>query len=962
MVHMRKLIKSVCNNCRHLFPAFLLIQAVTIGQSLSAQSPGTPPFQNTLIKSIARVNATQHQSDGKLIVAGEIDYFGVSRIGNLVRLLPNGNRDDTFITGAGTNGRIDALAIQQDGKILIGGGFNSYNGSFTRNLARLHADGRLDGSFMDFPTSIITVNSEVRSIAIQPDGKILIGGNFTSIQGQPRQRIARLLPNGVLDESFNVPDGCNNSVRSIMLQSDGKIIIGGDFNIVGNTPKNKIARLNPNGQIDATFNMGTGFQGGVSFVETMEPAADGKFYVGGIFAGYNGTNYRNIIRLNADGSVDLAFNTTFSTGGQVSAIAVQPDGKVWAGGVFTSFSGFSTGKLVRINPDGSRDISASIPYIDNGNVNAVALQEDGRIIVSGYFRTVGTGNLPSHLRLLPNGQIDISYPVSLGSRADIKTMSELQDGRLLIAGNISRVGNQFVRNVALLNSDGTPSDNGIFSQGANSFVNASITTADGGIILGGDLTEFNGVNSPKIVKIRPDGNVVSDFIVETIKGGLVNKMLRHPNGGILVQTLSNVYMINEDGSPVPTYVVGSGASNLGIKDVALDKSGRILVAGNFTSYNGIPRNNVVRIFPDGTVDETFDAGSGTIFMISKVLPLPDGDVLVGGGFSSFSGVFCSNVIRLDTNGKIKEGKCTTSYTGVVTAMNMIGDTYFLLAAADTKLQRFGVDGYMDESLEFQIDGPQSYTSLNSETVQSILHLRSGNILLGGNFSNVNGNLRYGLHVIADQFNPFVNAIPTLDQPSEISFLHTAGEQVIVLTGISDGNNGIQNIQVTAEVDNSILIPFVQVEYISPQATGIVRIRNDRNMVGSTNLRITVVDNGGTANGGVDRITRTIGVNVLLDTDIEEEVTQLPSDFSIQPNFPNPFNPTTTLRVELPQASDVEVTVYDLTGRVVMQLPARSLQAGRHSITLDASSLGSGVYVYRVSTGTWIASGKMTLVK
>jgi hypothetical protein len=89
---------------------------------------------------------------------------------------------------------------------------------------------------------------------------------------------------------------------------------------------------------------------------------------------------------------------------------------------------------------------------------------------------------------------------------------------------------------------------------------------------------------------------------------------------------------------------------------------------------------------------------------------------------------------------------------------------------------------------------------------------------------------------------------------------------------------------------------------------------------------------------------------------------MPTEFALQPNFPNPFNPTTTLRVELPQASNVEVSVYDLTGRVVMQLPARSLQAGRHSITLDASMLGSGVYVYRVSTGTWMASGKMTLVK
>lgn len=100
----------------------------------------------------------------------------------------------------------------------------------------------------------------------------------------------------------------------------------------------------------------------------------------------------------------------------------------------------------------------------------------------------------------------------------------------------------------------------------------------------------------------------------------------------------------------------------------------------------------------------------------------------------------------------------------------------------------------------------------------------------------------------------------------------------------------------------------------------------------------------------------------VSTSDNSEYADLPIVFRVDANFPNPFNPTTTLRVELPQASDVDVTVYDLTGRVVMKLPARSLQAGRHSITLDASMLGSGVYVYRVSTGTWMASGKMTLVK
>ena len=138
------------------------------------------------------------------------------------------------------NGAVRVVVVQPDGKILIGGDFTtlSPNGgaAVTRNrIARLNPDGTLDTAFDP------NANNNVYSIAVQADGKILVGGLFTSMGGQPRNRIARLAATTGLADSFN--PNANNSVYSIAVQADGKILAGGDFSSIGGQPRNRIARL-----------------------------------------------------------------------------------------------------------------------------------------------------------------------------------------------------------------------------------------------------------------------------------------------------------------------------------------------------------------------------------------------------------------------------------------------------------------------------------------------------------------------------------------------------------------------------------------------------------------------------------------------------------------------------------------------------------------------------------------------
>jgi uncharacterized delta-60 repeat protein len=135
----------------------------------------------------------------------------------------------------GANNSVYTLLLQPDGKILVGGQFTTLGGQPRSNIGRLNPDGTLDADFNPGADGL------VYTLLLQPDGKILVGGNFTTLGGQPRSNIGRLNPDGTLDASFN--PGADDMVRALLLQPDGKILVGGDFTTLGGQPRLKLGRL-----------------------------------------------------------------------------------------------------------------------------------------------------------------------------------------------------------------------------------------------------------------------------------------------------------------------------------------------------------------------------------------------------------------------------------------------------------------------------------------------------------------------------------------------------------------------------------------------------------------------------------------------------------------------------------------------------------------------------------------------
>jgi len=358
------------------------------------------------------VSSIALQSDGKILIGGIFSTIGGVTRNYIARLNSDGTLDTGFNPDA--NGNVYSIALQSDGKILIGGIFTTIGGVTRNYIARLNSDGTLD-------IDRIVSSSVLHDIKLQQDGKILVAGDFDNISGifgEFYNNIARLNSDGRPDTSFN-PDP-NSTVFSIALQSDGKILIGGNFTTIGGVTRNRIARLNSDGSLDTDFNPNAS-----SIVNSMALQPDGKIIIVGWFTTIGGVTRNHIARLNSDGTLDTGFSPSASSGGasRVNSVVLQPDGKIIFGGLFDTVNGVTRNYIARLNSDGTLDNNFN-PNPQN-TVDSIALQPDGKIIIGGRFQTVNnlTANTVARLKeVVNNAPYKLAYTVPENTQVILKNI------------------------------------------------------------------------------------------------------------------------------------------------------------------------------------------------------------------------------------------------------------------------------------------------------------------------------------------------------------------------------------------------------------------------------------------------------------------------------------------------------------------------------------------------------------
>ncbi len=840
------------------------------------------------------------QADGKVLAGGNFTSYRSATANRLVRVNPDGGYDATFVSGSGFNNTVNSIAVQADGKVLVGGEFTSYNGSAAPNLIRLNANGSIDGTFaigggFDYTQSR---PHHVQSVVVQPDGQILVAGLFDLYNGQAQGNVVRLNPNGSRDASFTGQMTSIRGVNTIALQDDGKVLIGGAYienqgDVQAPIYRSRIVRFNPNGTDDATFNVGgTGFyvyfNGAISNgarVNSLAVQADGKIVAGGYFVSYNGASRSNLVRLLPTGQLDAGF---VPPGGmtEIWTVAVLRSGRVLAGSTFDPPG--ANYALTGFNTNGTADLSFNIGTASQSNsyVYSVAEQPDGRILVGGYFDIVGgvgqqrylartnaDGTLNNTATAVPaatftfspgttttnplttsvagnysavasyNGETSPAsntvtlttcvgavlqdYPGDPGfspTSGPAGTLVTIYGNRLLTVQSV-RFGTggvglitgyeQFGNNITVqvpvdaatgpltvttstgqvlttintftylpkpygLTATVTPAGPLDFCAprtltataatpafttgvGYNAPVNDVTLTLTNKVLVAGDFTLYNGTTGHQgIMQLNVDGtrdaNFATSGAITLGVGGSVQSVVRYTDNTILVGgnfTTStgprNLMRLYADGwaNPGRTYnsfnlansTWGAGFNGL-VRSIVVQADNRIVVGGDFTSYNGATTSGVARVNGDGSYDASFVVGSGANGPVYTVALQADGKVLIGGAFTTYNGAPANGIARLNPSGS---RDATFTGTGVnaggTTGVSSIGvqpDGKVLLGGTFTtyngatrnRIVRLNADGTVDATFG-------TGTGFDGN-VQRIVVQPDGKLVLGGSFTTYKG--------------------------------------------------------------------------------------------------------------------------------------------------------------------------------------------------------------------------------
>lgn len=352
--------------------------------------------------------------------------------------------DPAFTIGTGASTRVTCSALQLDGDVVIGGNFTTYNGTTINRVARINLDGGLDTGFA--PSA--GANAQVNAVALGSGGDVYVGGQFTLFNGTGRNRIARANSDGTLDTGFNPGTGFNGIVTSIVVQSDGKVICVGDFTSYNGTGRNRIARLNDDGTLDTGFNPGTGANFLVSCVTLL---SNGQLLIGGFFNNYNGTTVVAHARINGNGSLDLTYNSGGAgPNDAVYSIAVQRDDKVLVGGNFTTYNGTGRNRIARLNSNGTLDTGFSPGTGANGLVQTICIQSDDAVVIGGDFTTLDGSTRTRLARLSSTGALDPGW--TSGANQTVHSLLWMPEGRIVVTGLFTTIAGSSRNRMARLSA------------------------------------------------------------------------------------------------------------------------------------------------------------------------------------------------------------------------------------------------------------------------------------------------------------------------------------------------------------------------------------------------------------------------------------------------------------------------------------------------------------------------------
>lgn len=715
------------------------------------------------------------QPDGKILIAGDFALVGGVPRAGVARLEVDGAIDDSFEVGRSVDGLVYALAVQpDDGKVLIAGQFTAVDGVPRAGLARLHPDGSLDQRFR--PLLEGGEGFYVSSVWLEPDGRILVGGNFRLVADQPRVGLARLMPEGYLDRGFDPGAGLEGGVaHDLAQQPDGRILVGGSFTHAGGTARAGLARLHPDGRLDTTFDAGLGAGEGAGRVYAIGVDSDRGIVVAGVFDRVGSVASSGLIRLDFEGLVDPGFEADAGVaGGQATLYDLQllPGGEVLVTGSFWYAGGAERIGLARLTPGGVADATFEPgPGLGTDATafgNMLAVQPDGQVLVAGQFEEAGGSRRHCLARFAPDGTVDPGFSspdTLLEFGGEVRAIAPLPAGGVLIGGRFERVNGVWRRGVARLTADGAvdPGFDAALNEGA--LIHALAVQPDGRVLVGGWFDHVADFERKNFTRLLADGPLDEGFAAAAAEAS-VESIALLPDGRILVGGAFRQFgdlrrfglvRLSSEGAPDPGFDprFEIGLDRAVVLTLAVQPDGRVVAGGYFDSVNGQPRRALARVFEDGSLDPDFALALDLEYAKLAAAPVvqaiglrADGRLFVGGGFQARDGRSRRNLARLYGDGCLdasfdpgSSGEATPP--GRVAAVTLLEDGRVVVAgqassdSADTAGQLTLWTPQGDRATRIPFEG-------GAEPVTALATTEDGTLLAGGSFQSVNGQPRWGL--------------------------------------------------------------------------------------------------------------------------------------------------------------------------------------------------------------------------
>ncbi len=618
---------------------------------------------NTLDNSsIYYVNAVVKQSD-KLVIAGFFNKVANVSCGNICRLLNDSVVDPSFITGTGFNREVKKVVVLPSDKMYVMGAFTSYSNVNINYLMRLNANGTPDLTF----TPNFDVGSVLKDFAVQSDGMLVVVGQFNTYSGYPRKNLVRLKANGNLDLTFNSGDANNGVFNKVALQSTDKIILAGEFSKHLSKNVTSIVRLLSTGNVDDTFSCTLAINGNnvvainAVFIHPNDEITIPRKELYPIEAS----------RYNNDGG--LLYKYSFLVN---ESSVLLPNGNFLSGssydyedGAFRKFpiEYSAAGNIVKSYNASGWYYSYDFSYDSPSKLFVI----DGQVYMgSNYYET--NGMLPRRfIRLTDANEIDFHFLPQGGPNYSITDLAKHSLNKYILIGGFTRIGTVKIKTIAMVDSTCVVDPTFNPGSGFNGPALCVAIQADGKIIVGGDFTFYNNQPAPHIIRLMPDGSMDATFnigsgvdypvydiqIIDTDKILVAGVFGQYNNTEV-----SNVVCLNMDGSANGVFNSNAGTGTNGRIRKIYATDSNIYLIGDFNFYNGNISKHIVRLNIDGTYDDTFNPGQGDNGSLNDAVEY-NNKLYVVGDFTMFNSLSIRSMAKLNLDGTMETSFYSPTFTG-----------------------------------------------------------------------------------------------------------------------------------------------------------------------------------------------------------------------------------------------------------------------------------------------------------